>query len=133
MPSHPPGNVSGRNLTSTKIQVNWTDIPEDFHNGILLGYTVLWRETSDQSATWDKMKVDANFTSAIFTNLSAYTNYTFKVAGFTKKGNGNFSSEIIVITEEEGKLLCILNLSIIFLKSSITRVSKRFMPGRKCC
>lgn len=50
--------------------------------------------------------MDANFTSAIFTNLSAFTNYTFKVAGFTKKGNGNFSNDIIVITEEDGKLLC---------------------------
>ncbi len=54
-------------------------------------------------ASWNETTLGDNTYNTTVRNLSAYTNYTFKIAGFTSKGNGNFSSEIIIISGEDGE------------------------------
>ena len=40
VPSSPPSNFSGHNLSSTSIQVTWGDVPKSSIRGILLGFHV---------------------------------------------------------------------------------------------
>ena len=47
-------------------------------------------------------------TSLEVTGLERYTNYSIQVAGYTVKGVGIFSEPIIVITDEDGKLVSTL-------------------------
>eukprot|EP00794_Sanderia_malayensis_P017426 gene17426-19170_t len=101
VPLRAPSNFHGYNLSSSSIFLRWSEVQKVYLQGILLGFTILCRETSTLHASWDAVEVNDTKLSTTIANLSAYTNFTFKIAAFTSKGNGNLSSEIIVITEED--------------------------------
>ena len=104
VPSRGPPSFSGYNLSSSVIDLSWSPIPNQYRQGILQGYAILWRNTSTALADWNRTTVDANTINTTIGNLSSYINYTFRIAGFTSQGDGNFSADIVVITGEDGKL-----------------------------
>lgn len=77
--------------------VTWTDIPEDFTNGILLGYVVR-TDDSDQSFYGCSKTMEIQ-------ELEKSEVYKIKVAGYTSKGLGNFSEDVIAITNLDGRSL----------------------------
>lgn len=99
-PAAPPQNVSGYNVSKHDIRVFWEEVPSRDVNGILLGYRVLFNDTSDevfnQTVEFPRMNVTLGF-------LRPYTFYTIQVLAFTIKGDGPKSPPIIVRTEEEGE------------------------------
>ncbi len=96
-------DVQGHNLSSSVIFLSWSEIPKEFRQGILLGYKILWKNTSNPLASWNESKVDSESLDVNITGLGAYTYYTFRIAGFTSKGDGSFSSDLAIISGEDGK------------------------------
>ena len=100
VPAAPPQNVSGFNISKHEIRVFWEEVPSRDVNGMLLGYRVIFNETSDdvfsESVEFPRMNVTLGF-------LRPYTFYSLQVLAYTIKGDGPKSTPIIIRTEEEGK------------------------------
>ena len=102
-PNAPPSNVQGHNISSTSILVQWGDVPAADQNGIILSYTVTYKALP--GGTLKSEVVIAPTTETTLTGLNEYTNYSITVFASTVKGDGNVSKPIIVITDEDSKLL----------------------------
>ena len=102
-PNAPPSNVKGHNTSSTSILVQWGDVPPADQNGIILRYTVAY--TALPGGSQQTKVVDAPTTETTLTGLNKFTNYSITVFASTVKGNGNASAPIVVITDEDSKLI----------------------------
>ena len=102
-PNAAPSNVQGHNISSTSILVQWGDVPEADQNGIILSYTVTYKALPGGAPKAEV--VIAPTTETTLTGLNEYTNYSITVFASTVKGDGNVSEPIIVITDEDSKLL----------------------------
>ena len=81
-------------LSSTSINVSWTDpLPCDI-NGMIVNYTVRVDE--------DDIIVSDGERNRVLSNLTAFTNYSISVAVSTSVGRGPFSDTITRRTEEDG-------------------------------
>ncbi|XP_067037309.1 protein sidekick-2-like isoform X2 [Acropora muricata] len=96
--SAPPANVSGYNISSTSIFVQWDQVPAAHQNGAVLYYTVTYR--ASPSGSRHVVFVDVPPNQITLTGLSGYTNYSITVFAFTCKGAGNVSAPIFVFTNE---------------------------------
>lgn len=94
-------------MSSTSFDMNWTEIPWEFHNGILLGYRI-WVKTKGKVG----LSVVPNISIHTFSrnefykhvmNMSKWTTYCVKVCGFTAVGDGVISTEECTRTYEDGK------------------------------
>lgn len=92
--------MSGFNVSKHDILVFWEEVPSHDVNGIMLGYRVLFNETSDEVFT---QTVDFPIMNVTLGFLRPYTFYTIQVLAFTIKGDGPMSPPIIIRTEEEGE------------------------------
>ena len=97
VPNTPPANVTGKNVTSTSIFVQWDEVPANNQNGAIVNYTVV----PNGSPTAEV--VIAPKRNATLTGLKKFTNYRMTVFASTAKGGGNRSDPIIVITDEDSK------------------------------
>ena len=105
-PNAPPSNVQGHNTSSTSILVEWGEVPLADQNGIILRYTVNY--TALPGSSEQTKVVDAPITQANLTGLNEYTNYSITVFASTVKGDGNASAPTFVITDEDSKLIFVL-------------------------
>ena len=105
-PNAPPANVTGHNTSSKSIFVDWDDVPQPDQNGIILRYIVTYTELPNGSPQYQV--VNAPTTQATLTGRNEYTNYSITVFASTAKGDGNVSEAIIVLTDEDSKLTCVL-------------------------
>ena len=103
VPNASPANVTGNNVTSTSIFVQWDEVPADNQNGIIVNYTVTYAEVP--SVNRGTKIVIAPRTNATLTGLEKYTNYSITVFASTAKGGGSRSDPIIVITDEDSKYI----------------------------
>ena len=81
--------------------VQWGEVPSTDQNGIILSYTVTYKALPGGSPQTEV--VNAPTRQATLTGLNEYTNYSITVFASTAKGDGNVSSPIIVITDEDSK------------------------------
>ena len=89
-------------LSSTEIQVNWTEIPEIEQNGIIIEYEVMYEP---QMTFNDMLTTTAVNTTNMFvtlTGLQEYVVYNISVRAYTNVGPGPFSVEIDRETLEDG-------------------------------
>ena len=93
--------MTGNNVTSTSIFVQWDEVPADNQNGIIVNYTVTYAELP--AGVSGKEIVITPITNATLTRLKKFTNYSITVFASTAKGGGNKSELIIVITDEDRK------------------------------
>ena len=108
VPSKPPANLSGNNLTSTSIVIRWNPISPRYVHGILLGYKVSYTTADTRnSRKWNESVVNQSATSAVITNLRKFTKYMVSVEGFTSKGSGIESKCVAVTTDEDSKLITV--------------------------
>ena len=98
-----PSNVTGFNQSSTSVFVEWRHIPQQYRNGILLGYKIFYTPKNSYQPMFNKT-VNGTRESTTLDNLKKYTWYVIKVAGFTSKGIGPLSPRPLEIrTSEDGK------------------------------
>ena len=101
VPNAPPASVTGNNVTSASIFVQWDEVPANNQNGIIVNYTVTYTELPNGSPTAEV--VIAPKRSTTLTGLKKFTNYSITVFASTAKGAGNRSDPIIVITDEDSE------------------------------
>ena len=100
-PSAAPVSLQGHNKSSTSIFVTWGQVPPSDQNGVILNYTVSYKEASHGSE--QTVTVDEPTNSTTLKGLNEYTNYFFTVFASTIKGAGIVSEPIFVITDEDSK------------------------------
>ena len=100
-------NISLLNMSSTSFEMNWTNLPWELHNGILLGYRI-WIETIERVGfsivpNTSVQTFPPNVFYKRMINMSKWTTYCVKVAGFTAVGDGEATVEC-TRTYEDGKI-----------------------------
>ena len=97
VPSRSPYlSVNNRYPGVDSINVSIHPISQEYHNGKLLGYNILY-ETSCYAIlkVADQVNVSASTRSYILTGLLSGTKYNVGVAGFTSKGVGPYHWEVV--------------------------------------
>ena len=107
-PSAAPVSLQGHSNSSTSIFVTWGQVPPSEQNGVILNYTVSYKEASIGSAK--TVTVDEPTNSTTLKGLNEYTNYSITVFASTIKGAGIVSAPIFVITDEDSKIGSVLFL-----------------------
>ena len=99
-PGKSPVGVRGRAQSSTKILVEWGEVPEPQRHGDITRYTVYWKTErgEEKSKTVFPPKKDITLTE-----LTKFTNYIIKVSASTIKGEGPASNLIVVPTDQDSK------------------------------
>ena len=95
--------LQGHNKSSTSIFVTWGQVPASDQNGVILNYTVSYKEASNGSV--QRVTEDVPTNSTTLKGLNEYTNYSITVFASTIKGPGIVSAPIFVITDEDSKFV----------------------------
>ncbi|KAL9976276.1 hypothetical protein ACROYT_G013559 [Oculina patagonica] len=98
-PSSPPINFRGHNMSSTSIKLTWGDVPKDLIHGILLGFHVVCKrlKTSD-SPFADLLPAEHEW---VFEGLQKYRNYSCRLRAYNNYGNGTWSEELDISTDDD--------------------------------
>ena len=91
-------------LSSTEIQVNWTEIPEMEQNGIITEYEVMYEPLMTFGGVLTTTTVNTIATNMFITltGLQEYVVYNISVRAYTRVGPGPYSVEIVRRTLEDG-------------------------------
>ncbi|XP_068721502.1 uncharacterized protein [Montipora capricornis] len=98
-PSSPPSDFRGHNMSSTSIQVNWEDVPKSSVNGILLGFHVACNLVNCSEG--QVMDLPRENHSCVFRGLEKYKNYSCCLRAYNNFGNGSWSKELVISTDED--------------------------------
>ena len=71
--------------------LSWSPIPAEQHRGVLLGYRIVYTAENDALNSSNITVGVWEYRDAPVAGLRHYTKYLLKVAGFTSKGDGNYS------------------------------------------
>ncbi|XP_068680678.1 uncharacterized protein [Montipora foliosa] len=99
-PSSTPSGFRGHNVSSTSIQVNWEDVPKSSVNGILLGFHVACNLQVNCSEG-QVMDLPRGNHSCVFRGLEKYKNYSCCLRAYNNFGNGSWSEELVISTDED--------------------------------
>ena len=92
------------NTSSTSIQITWNPIPQSNVHGILEGYRIQLKK-ANESYWEEEYNITKDDYSKNIENLWKYTKYVIRIVGFTSIGDGPYSPEVTVWTDEDGKYL----------------------------
>ncbi|XP_078800475.1 protein sidekick-1 isoform X2 [Oryzias latipes] len=100
-PSGSPVNVTAEAVSSSKIMLTWSALPQTQRNGVILGYKVLYSE-KDLEAPPSVLVVqgEGNLT-VLLGALQKYTVYVLQVLAFTRIGDGPLSNPVLLRTKED--------------------------------
>lgn len=96
--------------------MRWKPIPDQKQNGIILGYSLTFRNRSaignlkqprdTETYQWQRFAtvVDENVYFVVLRDVIPFTWYCIRMLGFTRKGDGPESSCEFILTEEGGKV-----------------------------
>ena len=110
VPSSPPDNVIALSSSSTTITVSWDIVPPIDQNGIITMYEVFYQplETFGGVIGTLTRNVSAPDMSVVLTNLQEFVNYNISVRAYTSVGEGLYSGDFTVQTQEGSKLIIFL-------------------------
>ena len=74
--------------------VNWSPVPQEYTNGKVLGYKVLYGHVNDTSHA----NITVADTRKQIDGLKSNTNYSFQLLAFTAKGDGAVSTNYFAKT-----------------------------------
>ena len=96
--------------------VKWKPVPEQYCNGIILGYRLSWKFMSavdhqqepngEETEKWPRKAtvLGPNVFLFLLRDVKAFRWYCLKMLAFTRKGDGVESSCIFILTDEDGKM-----------------------------
>ncbi|XP_030207652.1 receptor-type tyrosine-protein phosphatase delta isoform X4 [Gadus morhua] len=99
LPSAPPQEVVCTSSSSTSVLVSWAPPPEEFHNGLVTGYTVQYAPTEGNRTSGRAERVPAP--PYLLEDLLKWTEYGITVRAATEAGEGPESLQLLVRTEED--------------------------------
>ena len=94
-------SVTSVGPTSCKLQ--WVPIPADQHRGVLLGYRIVYTSMNHSTSPSNVTASPLVFKYFDVNGLTPYTYYLIKIAGFTSKGDGNYSRPVECLTMEDSE------------------------------
>lgn len=83
--------------------MEWGPLPTKYIHGVLLGYEMNF--TRDKTNFTKVLNILPNITNYRVTGLERYTRYVISLAAVNEVGVGVFSDDVIVWTDEDGKLI----------------------------
>lgn len=118
-----PYLVHANNITSSSFRVWYEQLNDTYHEGILLGYSLFFRETEEHLIcnTYDNctamnetlcpvnhtciagVSCTANISTCDVLDAGLNVNYTVSIAALTSAGFGPFSDFVFVITDKFGE------------------------------
>ena len=101
VPGRAPNNLTFSEVRETQFKVTWNPLPQQFHNGRLLGYRVYFRRSAYFPMPFNTSSLvtsSPNMTWALITGLGPAQRYDVSVAAYTFKGEGPRSSFYYVTT-----------------------------------
>ena len=104
-PASPPENIIATVLSSTEILVNWDSVPSVYQNGIITMYEVLYQplETFGGAIQTLSRNLSGTEMSVVLTDLEEFVYYNISVRAYTSVGEGPYSDDVTVRTNENGK------------------------------
>ena len=91
-------------LSSTEIQVNWTEVLEIDQNGIITEYEVMYEPLMTFGVlSSESVVVDSTNFSVTLMDLEEYVEYNISVRAYTSVGPGPYSVGIVRRTFQDGK------------------------------
>lgn len=102
VPTSAPLNFTLTPLSVTSIKAEWMEIPIGYRNGNITGYILFYKEKLLRAQPYDSIATDK--LSVTLQGLKTFTEYSFRVLAYNKKGNGIATTEAHVYTKESGKL-----------------------------
>ncbi len=97
-------------LSSTEIQVNWTEILEMDQNGIITEYEVMYAPLMTFGGVLTTTTVNTTNMSVTLSGLQEYVEYNISVRAYTSVGPGPYSVGIVMTTFEDGELTVYVNI-----------------------
>ena len=87
VPSEGPGHVEYKILSPDSVYMEWSEISQEHHNGVLLGFYIMYRaQCADGEGSSTHVGLfDRSYTIA---GLNPGTRYDIWIAGFTARGVG---------------------------------------------
>ncbi|XP_063241575.1 cell adhesion molecule Dscam2-like [Bacillus rossius redtenbacheri] len=101
VPGAPPQNVRCQTLSSQSLRLQWEPPDPDHRNGVIEGYKVTYRRASPRAG---QQAAETKKTSSLETTLhglARFTNYSARVAAFTRAGEGSRSSPLLCRTDQD--------------------------------
>ncbi|CAL8328714.1 unnamed protein product [Lota lota] len=98
-PSAPPQEVVCTSSSSTSVLVSWAPPPEEFHNGLVTGYTIRYAPTEGNRTSARVERVPAP--PYLLEDLQKWTEYGVTVRALTDAGEGPESLQLLIRTEED--------------------------------
>ena len=97
-PSSSPTIINVTVLSSTSVLVIWKPVPVESRHGIIVQYTVHYKEVNKKNQKEGTMIVKAPVLQAIVNGLRQKAEYTFWIVAATSKGNGPVSNAVKATT-----------------------------------
>ena len=101
-PSDTPQQVTIVDTTSTKIIVQWQELPCSDRNGDITGYTVRYSISGCNHVT---LHSDSDTLVITLVELIPFANYSIEVAAVNDNGTGPFSTPVYMRTHRDGKCI----------------------------
>jgi len=98
-PSSPPADFRGHNTSSTSIRIFWGAVPKPFVNGIILGFHVACKRLNSSDGHFADLA--ANERNWEFKELEKFMNYSCCMRAYNNFGNGTWSEELVISTDED--------------------------------
>ncbi|KAF6736385.1 Protein sidekick-1, partial [Oryzias melastigma] len=100
-PSGSPVNVTAEAVSSSKIMLTWSALPQTQRNGVILGYKVMYSEKDlEDPPSVLVVQGEGNLT-VLLGALQKYTVYVLQVLAFTRIGDGPLSNPVLLRTKED--------------------------------
>lgn len=113
----PPSNVSLVSDSQHSIMVFIAPPEPVQRNGIIVGYTVFYRQTRPDTGY---LLVNTTTSSVRLTNLTVFTEYSVKVAAFTSVGQGRASQQQTIVSQEGS--MCVPLFVLIHFKCLVSQI-----------
>ncbi|XP_061768377.1 protein sidekick-1-like [Nerophis ophidion] len=101
VPSDSPVGVTADAVSSSKILLTWSPVPQAKRNGDILGYKVLYSEKDSERPPSVLVAEGERNMSLLLIALQKYTVYLLQVLAYTRSGDGPPSSAVLLQTKED--------------------------------
>uniref|UniRef100_A0A3Q1GEZ4 Sidekick cell adhesion molecule 1b n=1 Tax=Acanthochromis polyacanthus TaxID=80966 RepID=A0A3Q1GEZ4_9TELE len=101
VPSGSPVNVSAEAVSSSRILLTWSPLPQAHKNGVILGYKVLYNQKDSEDLPSVQVAEGEGSVSLLLGGLHKYKVYKLQVLAFTRIGDGPPSNPVLTRTKED--------------------------------